>query len=151
MAYLKVWIHYIWTTKYKEPLIKPVLLHPLIQHMYCYAKSKSVYIESINGYTDHMHALVRLNSTQTIAQTAQLLKGESARWLNNQAASNNQLFNGILFEWQRSYYALSVGKAELKRIKRYIRNQELQHTLKELGIAYAYAEDIVKKKRIELP
>jgi putative transposase len=149
MAYLKVWIHYIWTTKYKEPLIKPVLLHPLIQHMYCYAKSKSICIESINGYADHMHMLVRLNSTQTIAKTAQLLKGESARWLNNQASSNNQLFNGIPFEWQRSYYALSVGEAELKRINRYIKNQELQHTLKELGLEYAYAEDIVKKKRIE--
>jgi len=117
--------------------------------MYRYAKNKSIYIESINGYTDHMHVLVRLNSTQTIAQTAQLLKGESARWLNNQAAANNQLFNGILFEWQRSYYALSVGEVELKRIKRYIRNQELQHTLKQLGIAYAYAEDMVKKKKIE--
>ena len=65
-----------------------------------------------------MHLLIALPPTMTIAQAAQKLKGNSSRWLGEQ---------GVSFQWQEGYAAISVSPSLLENVKAYIRNQAEHH------------------------
>ena len=51
----------------------------------------------------------------------QLLKGESAYWMNK-----NQLCKSK-FGWQDEYFAVSVSESALDKVRTYIGNQEQHH------------------------
>ena len=121
MSYVKIWIHLVWATKYRYPHLQKDLRRRIIQHIRHYAQKKGLFIDSINGHDDHLHALISLNPDQSIAHIAKLIKGESARWVNKNKLTHRK------FNWQVKYYAVSVSTAGLKRIREYIRNQENHH------------------------
>ncbi|MFK7970370.1 MAG: IS200/IS605 family transposase [Bacteroidia bacterium] len=121
MPYIRVWVHFVWSTKHREPLLTDKVRASLFEHIKENALSKNIFLAEVNGYTDHIHCLVSLKATQTLAYVAQHIKGESSYWVNSHelTASN--------FQWQREYYAVSVGESEIGRIRRYIQNQETHH------------------------
>jgi REP element-mobilizing transposase RayT len=121
MSYVKIWVHLVWATKYRYPHLQNDLRRKLINHIRQNARKMGFYIDSINGYDDHLHALISLNPDQSIAQIAHLIKGESAHWVNK-----NKLTQ-VKFRWQTKYYAVSVNPTGLKRVRAYIRNQENHH------------------------
>ncbi|WP_321319067.1 IS200/IS605 family transposase [Labilibaculum sp.] len=125
MPHVKVYIHFVWSTKYREPFLKSSLIRKKIwKHMKENAEEKGIHIDFINGYHDHCHCLVALQANQTISQLMQLIKGESSFWINkNKLCQDN-------FEWQNDYYAVSVGKSALPQVRNYIKNQESHHQLK---------------------
>jgi putative transposase len=91
------------------------------------AANKSIRLDSVNGSTDHLHALISLGSDQTIAKIAQLLKGESSHWVNKENLGR------FKFEWQDDYFAESVSWSALSSIRTYIANQEEHHRKKSFA------------------
>ena len=125
MAYLSIWIHMVWSTKNREPLMNSVELRgKVFNHISENAAKKDIYLDCINGSFDHAHALVSLGSDQTIAKIAQLLKGESSHWLNQQNLIQRK------FEWQDDYFAVSVSDSAVGQVRIYIKNQEEHHRKK---------------------
>jgi REP element-mobilizing transposase RayT len=128
MAYLRVWIQLVWSTKNREPFLNGTeLRQKLFQHIAENATSKNIHLDCVNGAYDHVHALVSLGPDQTIAKIAQLLKGESSHWLNQQ-----DLVQGK-FEWQVDYFASSVSDSAVERVRTYIKNQEEHHRKKSFS------------------
>ncbi len=82
----------------------------------------------MNGYKEHVHALISLDKSMTIANALQLMKGESANWLNK-----TPLLKGKI-QWQDDYFAVSVGQSQLERVRTYIRNQEEHHKHKSFEL-----------------
>ena len=122
MAYLRIWIHVVWSTKNREPLLNSIELRQrLFQHIAENAASKSIYLDCLNGSCDHVHALVSLGPDQTISKIAQLLKGESSHWMNQEDHIHRK------FEWQDDYFANSVSDSAIGQIRLYIKNQEEHH------------------------
>jgi REP element-mobilizing transposase RayT len=130
MPYLKIYIHFVWSTKYREPLLDTRSSRELVwKHIKENAGLKGIHIDSINGYEDHCHCLISLGVNQSVNEIMQLVKGESAFWINQ----NKELFpnlNGRKFGWQESYYASSVSESALNKIRNYIKNQETHHKRK---------------------
>jgi REP element-mobilizing transposase RayT len=93
----------------------------ICEHITENAASKNIYLDCINGTTDHLHALISLGSDQTIAKIAQLLKGESSHWVNKE---NPRRFK---FEWQDDYFADSVSWSAVNAVRKYIADQEEHH------------------------
>jgi REP element-mobilizing transposase RayT len=122
MPYIRAWIHYVWSTKNRERILKPNLKELLIQHIRENARQKNIYLDRINGYEDHLHSLVSLGSGQSIDQVAQLIKGESSFWFNNRSE-----LNAPRLEWQNDYFAVSVCESRLDAVRAYIDNQEIHH------------------------
>ncbi|MBN1756374.1 IS200/IS605 family transposase [bacterium] len=121
MPYICAWIHFIWATKNREPLIQNDSKIELYKHIRENAREKKIHLDFINGTKDHVHLLVSLNSGLSIAKVAQLLKGESSKWVNE---------NKILphyFKWQEEYIAVSISKSHLEKVRNYIKNQEKHH------------------------
>ncbi len=130
MPYVRIWVHLIWSTKERRPLLSESLREKVFSHMKENAAKKEIYLDSINGIADHVHTLVSLKSDQTIAKVAQLLKGESSHWINSQNLCNNK------FEWQDEYIAVSVSESNIDIIRQYIRNQAEHHRVKSFGEEY---------------
>lgn len=82
MPYVKLWIHFIWSTKNRQKLITKELKPKLLEHIKANAVEKKIFIDTINCVEDHIHILISLSVYQTISKVMQLIKGESSFWIN---------------------------------------------------------------------
>ena len=125
MAQVRIWIHAVWGTKHREPLMKNKSRRiDLFKHIKAYAKEKKIYLDFINGEADHVHCLISMACDQNIAQIMKLLKGESSHFANEQ-----KLFEPD-FDWADDYYAVSVSQSHVEAVRTYLKNQEEHHKKK---------------------
>ncbi|NRT15545.1 REP element-mobilizing transposase RayT [Flavobacterium sp. 28A] len=137
MSYIKTYIHFVWSTKNRFPFLDSKELRQKVWlHIKENAKEKGIFVDFVNGYTDHCHCLVSLGADQTIQKTMQLIKGESSFWINK-----NNLCKGQ-FQWQDEYFAVSVSESMIDRVRNYIKNQEQHHA--KYTFQEEYEEFIVK-------
>lgn len=78
MSYVRMWVHLVFATKNRMPFLTKDIRYKVQHHIAENCKEKAIYLQPINGYTDHMHCLISLGREQTIAKVAQLIKGESS-------------------------------------------------------------------------
>ena len=125
MAQVRIWLHIVWGTKNREPIMKSKSKRiDLFKNIRAYAKEKKIYIDFINGEADHVHCLISMACDQNIAQIVKLLKGESASFANK-----IRLFGGD-FDWAEDYYAVSVSQSHVEVVRNYIKGQEAHHQKK---------------------
>lgn len=142
MPFIKVYIHFVWSTKNRQPFLATQEMRQKVwQHIRENAKLKGIFVDFINGYSDHCHCLVSLGVDQTIQKTMQLIKGESSFWINKNVELAPFL-NEQKFEWQDEYFAVSVSESMIDKVRNYIKNQEHHHQSKTF--AEEYDEFIVK-------
>lgn len=130
MPFVKVWIHLVWSTKNRHPYLKDDIRQKVFKHIRENAMKKDIYLDFVNGYTDHIHCLVSLSVDQTIAKTVQLIKGESSFWINKEELMEER------FEWQDEYFAVSVSESVVDKVRNYIKNQEDHHSHKTFQQEY---------------
>jgi len=130
MPYCNLFIHVIWSTKNRVPIITKELKGVLLKHIKDNSIKKGIFIDSMNCVSDHIHLLISLGADQTIAKTINLLKGESSYWVNKQGLIKSK------FEWQEEYIALSVSYSVADKVRGYILNQEEHHKKKTFTEEY---------------
>jgi len=130
MSYVKVMIHSVWGTKNREPYLIKDVKQRVIEHIKSNAKEKKIYIDTIDGYVEHLHCLFALNADMTISKALQLIKGESAFWINDNKVTKTK------FEWADEYFAVSVSESMIDKVRVYIRNQEEHHRKKTFQEEY---------------
>ncbi len=121
MSHVKVWIHAVWGTKNRQPILSKDIRFRLFSHIRENARQKSLFIDIIDGYTDHVHCLFALNADMPLSKALQLIKGEAAHWANQQELVPSKL------EWADEYFAVSVSESMLDKVREYIRKQETHH------------------------
>ena len=94
------------------------------------ATAIGIFIDFVNGYSDHCHCLVSLAVDQNIQKVMLLIKGESSYWINKNGLTKNK------FEWQDEYFAVSVNDSAVNRVREYIKNQEAHHQKKTFQEEY---------------
>ena len=90
MSYIRVWIHAVWATKKRQPLLLENFRKDIFNHIYENCQEKDILIDIVNGHIDHVHCLLRLKNDQTIKNTIQLMKGESSHWISKQNFFNKK-------------------------------------------------------------
>jgi REP element-mobilizing transposase RayT len=139
MPFIKVYIHFVWSTKNRIPFLNNKELRVKVwNHIQENAREKGIFIDFISGYSDHCHCLISLGSDQTIQKTIQLIKGESSFWINKQNLIDESVLNKYdsSFEWQDEYFAVSVSESILDKVRDYIKNQEVHHQNKSFQDEY---------------
>ena len=120
-SYSRMWLHLIWATLDREPMLTKPVAAKLSKYLYDYAESKKIYLKINFVNADHVHALIDLPTGVTIEEAAQLFKGASSHWIGEQ-----KLVHGK-FHWGRGYGVFSVSHSHLDRVCQYITNQEEHH------------------------
>jgi putative transposase len=140
MPFVRIWVHLVWSTKNSVPSMLPAVRTRIFEHMKSNAREKKIWLDSLNGYSDHVHALVLLAADQSVSKVAQLLKGESSHWANQEHITPTP------FEWQDEYCALSVSESAVEAVRRYIERQQEHHRKKTFGEEY---EEFMKEMSSE--
>ncbi len=131
MPLVKVYIHFVWSTKNRYPFLDTGELRLKVwNHIRDNAKEKGIFIDFVKGYSDHCHCLVSLGIDQTIQKVIQLIKGESSFWINKNELTKDK------FEWQEEYFAVSVSESMLDKVREYIKDQEDHHSKKTFQDEY---------------
>ncbi len=121
MSVVKIWAHAVWATKYREPVLDLSFRKELFEHLLDNGRRQGIYVDHVNGWVEHVHVLMTVRPTVAISDHVRLLKGESSRWINLNRLTEQH------FEWQRGFFACSVGEREIDQVRRYIRRQQIHH------------------------
>jgi putative transposase len=124
VGYIKIWVHLVWTTKGRVPILTTDIRKQVFDHIRENARNKHIHLDFINGHLEHVHCLISLGSGENIDKILMLLKGESSNWINKNCLATKK------FEWQDEYFAVSVSESEVNRVRNYIKNQEEHHRKK---------------------
>ena len=84
MAFIKVYIHFVWNTKKKLSFLAIKEIRKTVwNHIRENAHKKGIRIDFINGYSDHNHCLIALKENQTIEDVMKIIQGEKNFLINN--------------------------------------------------------------------
>jgi REP element-mobilizing transposase RayT len=120
-SYTRVWLHLVWGTLERRPLLPGDAGTQVSAFLAEYARSKGVFMEINFVNPEHVHALIDLPTAMSIEEVMHLLKGASSHWINER-----DLVPGK-FAWQRGYGAFSVSQSLLGEVRNYIATQEEHH------------------------
>ncbi|MCK4957586.1 MAG: IS200/IS605 family transposase [Candidatus Cloacimonetes bacterium] len=123
-SYNKVWLHLIWGTKRRDKLIPHKTQPYIAKKLISIATEKGFSIRACHVNADHVHTLIDMPTNLSIEQLAKLLKGVSSHWINSDKIIPEQ------FKWNKGYAVFSVSESGVKRVIRYIQNQEEHHKQK---------------------
>ncbi len=83
MPFVKVYIHFVRSTKNRYPFLNYIELSQKVwNHINENAKEKGIYIDFTNGFCDHCHCFVSMGADHTIQEVMKLIKGESSFLIN---------------------------------------------------------------------
>jgi len=100
-SYSRCWLHLIWTTLDREPMLTKPAAVETSRFLTDYSLKKGIYMKINYVNPEHVHTLVDLPTNKSIEEVMKLLKGASSHWINQQ-----RLLRGK-FYWGRGYGELS--------------------------------------------
>ena len=80
-TYTSLYIHYIFSTKNRLPLIVPEIQDRLWPYMAGIAKKNNMTALAVGGMPDHIHILLSLPATLSVSKAIQSIKGNSSKWI----------------------------------------------------------------------
>ena len=120
-SFNKIWIHGIWATKDRQPLISPKIEKIVFNLLKQQFTDSGCIIHTINGMPEHIHCLFLLNPQKSVSEIIKQIKGSSSHYLNQKKLTDYR------FAWQTGYAAYSVSESLIPRVANYIRNQKQHH------------------------
>jgi len=118
----KVYLHIVFSTKDRRPYITPKIEENLYRYISTICDTNKSPLHKIGGMDDHIHILLELSRTITIAKLIENIKSHSSRWVKKE-------FNDLQkFSWQGGYGVFSVDSVTYNAVKNYVANQKEHHT-----------------------
>jgi len=120
-TFTKLLVHVVFSTKGRMACICGDIRARLFPYMGGIIRELGGKALAINGADDHVHLLLSMPPTISIADAMRVLKTNSSRWAHE---------NGIprsVFGWQTGYSAFSVSQSNCGAVSRYIQGQEQRH------------------------
>src|SRR6476660_7992066 len=112
-SFVNCLMHCVFATKGRQPFINPQLQLRLWPYLGGIARENKIKALIIGGVEDHLHALLSIPSTLSIAKSIQLLKGNSSKWVHDTFKEHRN------FEWQEGYGAFSIGISAIEGTQKY--------------------------------
>ena len=121
VEYNNLYIHYIFTTTRRMPLIQPNHRERIEKYITGIVKNHNSKLYSIYANPEHVHFLISKSPDYGENEFAEIIADSTSKFIND-----NCLSKGI-FGWQQSCSAFSVSKADVKKVCKYILNQPEHH------------------------
>ena len=126
-SHAQILLHVVFSTKERRAYLqKRTFRDQMFRMLAHHVKECGCVSASVGGHVDHVHMLVGLSRTITIAQLVERVKTETSKWAKKH----------VLFQWQSGYGAFSVSHSMKNNVDEYIRNQEQHHTTRSFQDEY---------------
>ena len=113
--------HIVFATKYREWFIDEGIEQAVWDILWEICVENGMKPHAIGGVDDHIHILVSIPATMTVADAVWKIKGASSRYVT-------QRFPHLTdFRWQNGYAVLTFDYRALPRLVRYVRGQREHH------------------------
>ena len=137
---ISLYVHLIWRTWDSLPLITQDIENRLYRSIHTEANKAGCTVLALNGDLDHVHLLVSLPTTITIATLMKQIKGVSSHFVNEVLAPADY------FKWQGGYGAFTVSRWDLDKISNYIKGQKEHHQTDSLWQELEEAVEFAKEQ-----
>ena len=137
---VKNYIHIIFSTKYRAPLILESIENELYSYIGGICKQLECYPVKIGGYIDHIHILCMLSKKIPLMKLLEEINAHSSKWIKTKDDTLKK------FYWQNGYGAFSVNPYEVDKVIAYIENQKVHHGKKTFQDEY---RAFLKKYKVE--
>lgn len=137
---VKNYIHIVFSTKHRQPIILPKYEHELHSYLGGICKNLDCQPIKIGGYTDHIHILCMLSKKIALMKLLEEVKSHSSKWMK----TKDELLKN--FYWQDGYGAFSVNPSEVDTVIEYIASQHEHHSKKKFQDEY---RAFLKKYNVE--
>jgi REP element-mobilizing transposase RayT len=117
-------LHCVFSTKGRRKLITPDLAERLWPYLGGIARDNAMKALAVGGVDDHVHILLSLPATVSVAKAIQLIKGGSSKWIHDTFPVHRG------FAWQEGYGAFSIGVSQIEATIAYIQSQPEHHRTK---------------------
>ena len=141
MPYWRLFYHFVWGTKNREPLIAPEWENSLHNVIAAKATELGAIVHSVGGIEDHVHLVVSVPPKIALSTFIGQVKGNSSHFVNH------GLDVVIYFAWQAEYGVVSFGGKMLDMVVRYAKNQREHHAD---GTTIAMLERVVSEENAGL-
>ena len=121
MPYWRLFYHFIWGTKNKEPLIASEWENSLHNVIAAKANGLEAFVHAVSGIEDHIHLVVSVPPQIALSTFIGQVKGNSSHFINH------ELDVDVQFAWQSEYGVISFGGKMLDMVVRYTKNQRKHH------------------------
>ena len=111
----KILVHVAFSTKGRKPAIPPEREPDLYAYVGGICRRLNSPLLAMGGTQDHVHMLVSLAKTISIADLMLNVKRDSSSWM------------GPGFAWQDGYFAFSIGESAADALRAYIERQKDHH------------------------
>ena len=116
----KVYIHAIFSTKNREPVLVDEWRDELFHVLGGSANNLGCQALIVGGIVDHIHMLFQLGWTIAIAEAIGKIKCTASAWVNQRGK--------LPFHWKGGYAAFSVSQSNVEAVREYIRGQDEHHS-----------------------
>ena len=134
--FTRLHVHVVWATWNRLPLITSQVEGAIYSCIRAEAESLGAEVVAIGGIEDHVHVLVRIPATVSLAALGKRMKGGSSHLATHMPNAPD------FFKWQGGYGAFTVSSWDVGRVRAYIRRQREHH---QTGSLSATLERIERK------
>ena len=120
-AYSKIYVHTIFGTKYRLPLIHPSMEEALYGFLRTLFLAQGCFVVEIGGTFDHIHIIHTLPRTKSIAEVLEAVKSLCTKGMKSEGVFSQG------FCWQDGYACFSVDYRKQNKLIAYVRNQKQHH------------------------
>jgi putative transposase len=115
----EVYLHLVWATWDRLPTLTTERREIVFREIVRKATERRCTVIIVNGVANHVHVLLHLATSTSIADLVHDLKGASA-WVVNQDEQKG-------FRWQGGYGVFPITPKALQRVAEYIEKQQEHH------------------------
>ena len=142
MPYWRLFYHFVWGTKNREPLIAYEWERSLHNVIVAKAKALGAFVYRAGGTDDHVHLAVSIPPKIALSTFIGQVKGNSSHFVNH------ELKPGVPFAWQAEYGVVSFGGKRVDVVVKYVMNQRKHHAQ---GSMIEMLEQVVAEQEQSLP
>ena len=126
MRRIETFVHVVWSTWRRLPLIDDSTEGPLHAAISLKCTQLGCTVVAVGGTFDHVHLLVQLHPSVSLAQLVGQVKGFSSFVMTHELAP------GRFFRWQERYGAVTVAPDDFSVVASYVRKQRQHHQAKQV-------------------
>jgi putative transposase len=117
-TYVQNVVHIVFSTKERRKIIPRDMKERVWSYIAGICKQEKIFVHAVGGMEDHVHLLLQIPPTMTLAEAVRTVKSNSSSWMKQEIKK---------FAWQEGYGGFSVSKSQIPVVVRYIKNQERHH------------------------